>query len=194
MSSRPSWSRSPTASAPGASTASPVLILFAFPNLPGALVEEDLDLGRRPVVDQVGLAVAVEVAGVEADDFLVHRDAHQPHPPVGVELVGLLAERARLRLVGRPLGAQEQVDPRPAVVDDDDVVRLVAVHVLDEQVADPPLELVDLQRQEPEIIGELPRIARRLPGRRRPRASPKRPLQARTRMGRSLFDSMSHPW
>ena len=50
---------------------------------------------------------------------------------------------------------KQQVDPRPAVVADDDVVDLVAVQVLELKVADPRVELVKLERQKPEIIGEL---------------------------------------
>ena len=120
-----------------------------------SLVEEDLDLGRRAVEDEVGLAVSIEVAGIHADDFLVDRDAHEPHATVVLEIVGVLAERAGGLVVVGFLGAQQQVDPRPAVVADDDVVDLVAVQVLELEVADPAVELVELQRQEPEVIGEL---------------------------------------
>ena len=150
---RPGPSRRP----PGAarSVAFAGIDLLGIAELSLALVEQDLDLGRRAVEHQVGLAVAVEVAGIHADDFLVDRNAHQPHPAVVLEVVGVLAERAvRLVVVGF-LGAQQQVDPRPAVVADDDVVDLVAVQVLEQEVADPVIELVELQRQEPEIIGEL---------------------------------------
>ena len=142
--------------------------------MPLSLVEQDLDLGRRAVENEVGLAVSVEVAGIDADDFLVDRDADEPHAAVVFELVGVFAEWAgRLVVVGF-LGAQEQVDPRPAVVADDDVVDLVAVQVLELEVADPIIELVKLERQEPEVIGEL--RARRLgerPAARRRETAPK---------------------
>ena len=120
-----------------------------------SLVIQDLDLGRRAVEDEVGLAVSVEIAGIHADDFLVDGNADEPHAPVVFELVGVLAERARRLVVVGLLGAQEQVDPRPAIVGDDDVVDLVAVQVLELEVADPIVKLVKLQRLEPEIIGEL---------------------------------------
>ncbi len=161
------------------------LLGAAEPPLP--LVEEDLHLGRRTVEHHVGLAVAVEVAGVHADDFLVHRDAHQPHPPVVLEVVGVLAERAvRLVVVGL-LGAQQQVDPRPAVIADDDVVDLVAVQVLEHQVADPMLELVDLQGLEPEVIGELRLLLRGLGGRIQPDEQARREGQNTPRSGRGSF-------
>ena len=128
--------------------------------MPLALVEQDLDLGRRAVENEVGLAVSIEVAGIHADDFLVDGNADQPHPPVVFELVGVFAERARRLVVVGFLGAQEQVDPRPAVVGDDDVVDLVAVQVFELEVADPIIKLVKLERLEPEVIGEL--RARRL--------------------------------
>ena len=144
------------------------LLEAAEPPLP--LVEEDLDLGRRPVEHQVGLAVAVEVARVDADYFLVHGDVDFPHPLVVVEVVDVLAERAVRLVVIRLLGAQEQVDARPGIVADDDVVDLVAVQVPEHQVADAVLELVDLQRPEAEVIGEpialLQALGDRPPGRR----------------------------
>ncbi len=58
-------------------------------------------------------------------------------------------------VVGRLLGREQQVDARPAVIADDDVVDLVAVQVRELKVADPAIELVELQRQKPEVVGEL---------------------------------------
>jgi len=89
------------------------------------LVDQHDELGRIAVKGQVGTAVAVEIAGLKADDLLVDRHAHQPHPLVARDLV-------RLPVIGgcHILGAfgllapQEQVDARPAVVDDEDVVDL----------------------------------------------------------------------
>ena len=155
---------SPTARAPGDSNGLAGGDFLAGAEPAWALVEEDLDLGRRSIEDQVGLAVAVEVAGIDADHLLVDRDAHQPHPAVEFQIVDLLAERPGLGFVGRPLGAQKQVDPGPGVVADDDVSRLVAIQIANHQVADPPLELVHLQRLEAEIIGELGSIGGRIRG------------------------------
>ena len=136
--------------------------LLAAAEPAGALVEQDLDLGGRSVINQVGFAVAVEVSGCQADDFLVDGHARQPHSLVKLQVIDFFAERPRLGLVARPLRAQEQVDARASVVADDDVARPVAVQVANHQVADPPLELVDLQRLETEVIGELGGVGQRL--------------------------------
>ena len=143
------------------------MIFLGLPKSALSLIEQDLDLGRRSIKNKVGLAVSVEVARIDADDCFVDRDADQPHPAVVLELVGIFAERARAVVVGGFLGAQEEVDPRPAVVGDEDVVDLVAIQVLELEVADPVIKLVELERLESEVIGEL--LVRRLgQGRRRP--------------------------
>ena len=122
-----------------------------------ALAVKDHQLGGRAVEGEVGLAVGVEVADAEADDLLVHRDAHQPHPPVVLDdgsVPSSSAHRPRRRGLAGLLGREEQVDPRPAVVHGDDVVNLVAVDVANDQAVDPRVELVDLGGEETEVVGQ----------------------------------------
>ena len=90
-----------------------------------AVVVEDDELGGVAVEDEVGLAVAVEVAGREADDLLVDGHAHEPHSAVVGDLVDLGLGEGGDGGVRRLLAAQEEVDPRSAVVAHGHVVGLV---------------------------------------------------------------------